>query len=112
MSSSFISTKDYKYQHTLAPQKDSKVDARVPRHRGLDKKKVYPYIPRDERIWVTFGLKILFEQRLRRTHEQKCRWSICTLPYGHHSFTNHADPDEGDFIRSVYGFWNDRQGRK
>ena len=43
----FVKTKDYKYQHTLAPQKDSKVDARVPRHRGLDKRKVYPYIPRD-----------------------------------------------------------------
>ena len=43
----FVKTKDYKYQHTLAPQKESKVDARVPRHRGLDKKKVYPYIPRD-----------------------------------------------------------------
>ena len=42
-----VKTKDYKYEHTLAPQKDSKVDARVPRHRGLDKKKVYPYIPRD-----------------------------------------------------------------
>ncbi|MDB2411878.1 DNA methyltransferase [Litoricolaceae bacterium] len=42
-----VKTKDYKYQHTLAPQKDSRVDARVPRHRGLDKKKVYPYIPRD-----------------------------------------------------------------
>ena len=43
----FVKTKDYKYQHTLAPQKESKVDARVPRHRGLKKKKVYPYIPRD-----------------------------------------------------------------
>ena len=42
-----VKTRDYKYEHTLAPQKDSKVDARVPRHRGLDKKKVYPYIPRD-----------------------------------------------------------------
>lgn len=42
-----VKTKDYKYEHTLAPQKESKVDARVPRHRGLDKKKVYPYIPRD-----------------------------------------------------------------
>jgi DNA modification methylase len=43
----FVKTKNYKYQHTLAPQIDLKIDARVPRHRGLDKKKMYPYIPRD-----------------------------------------------------------------
>jgi site-specific DNA-methyltransferase (adenine-specific) len=42
-----VKTKDYKYEHTLAPQKNNKFNARVPRHRGLDKRKVYPYIPRD-----------------------------------------------------------------